>query len=64
MLCDTGLVDIHFHGCVEHMICVMVEEYKALADYGSSQWNVAIVPATMTIQEEKEDISSNETTRT
>lgn len=49
-----GLVDIHFHGCAGHDFCEGTEEaMEAMAEYEGSVGVTGIVPATMTLKEER-----------
>ena len=49
-----GLVDIHFHGCMNHDFCDgTTEAIKAMAMYEASVGVTAIAPATMTLPEEQ-----------
>lgn len=49
-----GLTDIHFHGCMGYDLCDGTEEaIQAMADYEASVGVTTIVPATMTLEEER-----------
>lgn len=49
-----GLTDIHFHGCAGYDFCDGTEEaIQAIADYEAGVGVTTIIPATMTLSEEK-----------
>ena len=49
-----GMVDVHFHGCVGYDFCDGTEEAIAeIAKYEAAQGVTTIVPATMTLPEER-----------
>ena len=49
-----GLIDIHFHGCASHDFCDgTLEAIDAIAAYEASVGVTNIVPATMTLSEER-----------
>ncbi len=49
-----GLVDVHFHGCMDADFCDGSQEaIAAIAEYEASQGITTIVPATMTLSEEE-----------
>ena len=50
----TGLLDVHFHGCVGYDTCdASKEAFDKIAEYEGSEGVLAICPATMTYPEDK-----------
>lgn len=48
-----GLIDIHFHGCVNHDFCdASLEGLRTMAEYELSQGVTSICPASMTLSED------------
>lgn len=54
LIAIPGLTDIHFHGCMGHDFCDGTHEaMRAIAQYEASIGVTSIVPATMTLGEDK-----------